>query len=71
MILKFLAKLLLGKKIFATKLLIGGSGGVISEVVSNQIEQANIQDSTWVNALTQLVIAIATIISLFKRKKQK
>jgi len=70
MLLRLLAKLLLGQKLGAIKLAIGTGGIATSEITSQMIEQAQLSDPSLVNAITQIVIGIVTIITLLKKKKE-
>lgn len=52
------------------KVLIGTVGLAGSGVASKVIESVSIPIHDWTSALTQLVIAVVTVLSLFKRKKK-
>lgn len=51
------------------KIGVGLTGFVGSSVTSSVIETVNVPIHDWTSALTQVVIAIATLFSLFKKKK--
>lgn len=51
------------------KIGVGLTGFVGSSVTSSVIETVNVPIHDWTGALTQVVIAIATLFSLFKKKK--
>lgn len=50
------------------KIGIGATGFVGSNVSASVIESVNVPINDWASALTQVVIALATIFSLFKKK---
>lgn len=50
------------------KIGIGATGFVGSGVSASVIESVNVPINDWASALTQVVIALATIFSLFKKK---
>lgn len=50
------------------KIGIGVTGVAGSSVSASVIENINVPINDWASALTQVVIAIATIFSLFKKK---
>lgn len=50
------------------KLGIGATGVVGSNISASLIETVNVPVHDWASALTQIVIALATIVSLFKKK---
>lgn len=52
-----------------TKLALGAIGFVGISAVDPVVELTQVNTSTLVDALIKLVIAIATVISLFKKKK--
>jgi len=70
MLLRFLSKLLLGSKVGAIKLAIGTGGIATSEVTSQVIEQSQLTDPSLVNAITQIVIGLVTIITLLKKHRE-
>jgi len=67
MLLRLLGKLFLGSKFGAIKLAIGTGGIATSEVTSQVIEQSQLTDPSLVNAITQIVIGLVTIITLLKK----
>lgn len=50
------------------KIGIGATGVVGSNVSASIVESVNVPINDWASALTQIVIALATIFSLFKKK---
>lgn len=50
--------------------IIGSTGLVGSGVVSNVVETVNFPIHDWASALTQLVIAVATIFGLFRKRSK-
>ena len=52
-----------------TKLAVGAVGFVGASAVDPVAELAQVNTSTIVDAIVKLVIAVATVISLFKKKK--
>lgn len=51
------------------KLGIGATGVVGSNITASVVETVNMPINDWASALTQIVIALATIFSLFKKKR--
>ena len=52
-----------------TKLAVGAVGFIGTSAVDPVVELAQVNTSTIVDAIVKLVIAVATVISLFKKKK--
>ena len=52
-----------------TKLALGAVGFIGTSAVDPVVEIAQVSTSTLVDAIIKLVIAVATVISLFKKKK--
>lgn len=53
------------------KIGIGAAGFVGSEVIEPAMQAVSIPLTDWSSALTQVIIALATVISLFRKKKGK
>lgn len=51
-------------------LVIGTTGFVGSGVSPTVLDQINVPFHDWSTALTQLIIAVVTVFSLFKKKKK-
>lgn len=52
------------------KIIIGGSGLVGSGVANKAVEVVNYPITDWTSALVQLVIAVATIFGLFRKRSK-
>ena len=53
------------------KIGIGATGVVGSNVTAAVVETVSVPVADWASAMTQLVIAIATIFSLFRKKGRR
>lgn len=53
------------------KIGIGATGVVGSEIIEPAMQAVSIQLTDWSSALTQVIIALATVVSLFRKKKGK
>lgn len=51
------------------KIGIGATGFIGSNITASVVENVSVPINDWASAITQVVIAIATIFSLLKRKK--
>lgn len=49
--------------------LIGTAGMVGTQVTPEVLEVATISPGSWVQAVTQVIIAVATLVGLFKNRK--
>lgn len=47
-----------------------GGVGILSSVVAEDFVSPQLDMSQWAGALTQLLIAIITVVGLFKKKKK-
>lgn len=52
------------------KIGIGLTGFVGSNVTASVVETVSVPISDWTSALTQVVIALATLVSLFRKKRR-
>lgn len=53
-----------------SKVAIGATGFIGSNVTAAVVETVPVPVHDWVSALTQVCIAIATLVSLFKKKRR-
>jgi len=68
--LKIISSLLFGLIKHKTKLTIAGAGIAATQIVAaNQTIEQSVQDPL-LKAIIQIIIAIATIIAIFKKKKK-
>lgn len=53
------------------KIGIGATGVVGAEIIEPAMQAVSIPLTDWSSALTQVIIALATVVSLFRKKKGK
>jgi len=71
MLLKLLASLILGIGKHKRHLSIGATGLVASVLTAQTTQVGDVTQDPLLNAIIQIVIAISTIIAIFKKNKNK